>query len=222
MRLVLAAQSIFLQQGDELIPTGAEVLARFEGPDGAQLTQSNIEESGWIAIDNSVSLLAQDNLPELMAKHRTLFFNLSVETLLSKTAFALWLDRLKQMAAAFPRRIAIEISNRKLDINDRMLRQRLDLLKEEPISLVLDNAELTQGPTVALMDFEWNYCKINARDLARIEKTQLKTAIDYCRTANIHIIAERIENNRLLEAVDKLRIPFKQGFTLAKPDAHLS
>jgi EAL domain-containing protein (putative c-di-GMP-specific phosphodiesterase class I) len=219
MKLVLAAQTIFLQQGEERVPTGAEVLARFEGPDGAQLTQSNIEDAGWIAIDNSVSLLAQETLPALMRNHRTLFFNLSVETLQSKTAFALWFERLRQMAAAYPRRIAIEISNRNLDINERMLRQRLDLLKEEPISLLLDNAELTQGPSVALMDFEWNYCKISARDLARIEKTQLKSAIDYCRSANIHIIAERIENNRLLEAVSNLRIPFKQGFALAKPEA---
>ncbi len=219
MKLVLAVQTIFLQQGEELIPTGAEVLARFEGPDGAQLTQAHIEASGWVAIDNSVSLLALEKLPQLMREHRTLFFNLSVETLKSKTAFALWLDRLKEMAHAFPRRIAIEISNHDLDINDRVIRQRIDLLKDEPISLLLDNAELTQGPNVALMDFEWNYCKINARDLARIEKTQLKTAIDYCRKSNIHIIAERVENARLLDAANTLRIPFKQGFALAKPEA---
>ncbi len=218
MKLVLAIQPIFLQQGNELLAAGAEVLARFEGPDGAQLTQADIEEAGWIAIDNSVSILVQENLPQLIRQHRTLFINLSVETLLSKTAFALWFDRLREMAATFPRRIAIEISNRNLKITDNIIEQRLALIKAEPVSLVLDNAELDDGPSTVLTNFGWQYCKINARDLARIEKTRLKTAIDFCRKSNIHLIAERIENTRLLEAVNKLGIPFKQGFELAKPE----
>lgn len=219
MKLVLAVQTIFLRQGEEDIPAAGEVLARFEGPDGAQLTQANIEEAGWIVIDNSVSLLADTQMPALMRDYRALFFNLSVETLRSKTAFALWLERLRQMAAAYPRRIGIEISNRSLDVSDKVVMQRIELLAQEPVMLILDNAELDHGPSAVLTDIKWHYCKISARDLARIAGTRLKLAIDYCRLANIHIIAERIETPKLQEAVAALRIPFRQGFVLSKPQA---
>lgn len=217
MRLVLAVQTIFLRQGEEDIPAAGEVLARFEGPDGAQLTQANIEEAGWIAIDNSVSMLAETSLPSLMRQYRILFFNLSAETLLSKTAFALWLQRLRQMAALYPRRIGIEIASGKLDAGDKVLMQRIALLAQEPVILVLDNAELNNGPTAILDSIKWQYCKINAHDLTRIASTHLKFAIDYCRRNNIHLIAERIETPRLLETVSNLRIPFRQGFILEKP-----
>ena len=217
MKIILATQEIFEREENRYQGAGAEIFARFETDDGFQLTRTHIESSGWAAIDSTVSMLACEHIDEIMGQHQTVFFNVSGDTLAAPIAFALWLSRIKELAAAYPGRIGVEIAQQNAIHTNIIIQKRINLLKSASILMTLDNADLSDGPSKTLRSIEWDFCKFNMRQITTRSQAQINNSLSYCRAAGIELIAERVESPHLVEVCNKNKIQFLQGFHLGRP-----
>jgi c-di-GMP phosphodiesterase len=136
-------------------------------------------------------------LDELIGGHR-LFVNVDPSQLTEP--WELWLP---------PDRTVIELSQ--VEVTDELLAQCADL-RDHGFSLALDGFEWFEGaePLLAL-------ASIVKIDLSRVDGTERADLIERCRAHNVELLADKVENERDLEALHNEGFLLFQGVALERP-----
>ncbi|BCD63030.1 diguanylate cyclase/phosphodiesterase [Nitratiruptor sp. YY08-26] len=106
------------------------------------------------------------------------------------------------------------------------LKKRLQKLKEYGIKIAIDDFGSGYSNFEIFKYLPIDILKIDGTLIKEIEKSKVsylmvKSITSFAQAINIKVVAEFIENEKILQTVSRLNIQYGQGFYLGKPSKHL-
>lgn len=206
MKLIATPQGIFSSITGARV--GSEMLARWYVPPDVILGPSDLEQIDWGRVDMEMA----DQVLKFAALQNSqfLFLNVSMAILESKS-FQAWLTKVRGIQEAGEIQCVIEITE---SIPRELLLCNWTALKNTGAKLAMDDFGTEFSNLKRLIEYRWDFCKVDARRLAEMET---ECAIRICRASRIQVIAECVENERLFEKAVKAGVYWHQGFYLEVP-----
>jgi diguanylate cyclase (GGDEF)-like protein len=209
-----------------------ETLIRMIGDDGTLIEPNNFipiaERMGLIHdIDLWVVNKAIDILAELPNKHRDTSFNIN----LSSRAFqdAALLPLLKEKLAQtgiHANRITFEITETAAIANFSQTREMILNIRELGCRFALDDFGSGFSSFNYIKEFPVDYLKIDGAFITnllhdQVDQTLIKSMIEIAKKLNKKIVAEFVENKKVLDLLIEYGADYAQGFYIGKPSPEL-
>lgn len=188
----------------------AEILARWNDRGRVLTAAQQPEPVDWGWVDIEVAKYIQTN-PHCWEVYRSLFINVSEQTLCSDQHFQTWAGLITGLAMELPCQIVIEITE---GIQDYTLAKRWDALVRLGGMFALDDFGDEHSTIDRLSQYNWHYCKFDAK---RIVTLVDYPAFHYCRTKGINLVAEQIETGLQEDSAKLCGILMQQGYRHGKP-----
>ncbi|HDO1191531.1 TPA: EAL domain-containing protein [Aeromonas salmonicida] len=190
----------------------AEVLARwYDG--GRVVSPSNIKTVvNWGAVDIEVARFIENNISFFDNKYRTLFINVSEQTLGTDKVFRPWAEIINHITRVSGARIVIEITE---SVQDSSLADRWNELAMLGGELALDDYGDLHSSIKRLRQYPWGYCKFDTRNIHSIID---RAAIQYCLDNGVELIAEQVETKLQEDSARSFGLLLQQGFYHGSPE----
>ncbi|QJA06229.1 GGDEF domain-containing protein [Thermosulfurimonas marina] len=220
--LVLALQPVINTESGQTV--FYEVLARYISEDERTLSAGafmlSVEDLGLFEeLDRQIlykALVLLRESPEL----GKLAINLSQEYVYQNLArdLSAWVKDLK----VFPEDLILEINERKSGFSPLVLAQKLSLLKAEGYLLSLDDFGVETSNLFLLRDIPWDFVKVDGRFVRGLLTNEFDRLVlgflSRCaRQRDFRLVAEQVEEERVLREVRKFGVPYAQGFYCGEP-----
>lgn len=153
--------------------------------------------------------------------HLTTAINISPAQLRSSTIVGELADTAKRFGVS-PERITLEITETLLMVNDARTLRLLNQLKEHGFSLALDDFGTGYSSLAYLRDFPFDRLKIDRRFIKGVDQDPQALAIveamvNFGQILNHEVIAEGIETEQEMQAMQRAGCTHLQGFVFSKP-----
>lgn len=196
---------------------GYEVLAR-HCPQGAQKAHAfvvPIDAWGWWMVD----LAVVDRLISRPPVAGFITINVSPETLCSAWAWPLWIEGVRRIVEPHQMQIAVEISERAVDVCPRTMTDRIQSLHDLGVPVGLDDLVESDPDQVLNLYFRhsWDFVKIDWRPVTRGDHRQIAEVLMACRERSISTVLEGVETEHDLECARNMGADLVQGFGVHCP-----
>jgi diguanylate cyclase (GGDEF)-like protein len=167
------------------------------------------------------------NSYSLAERPELLFVNTCPETLMNNTLFFETCDSLVD-AFHFPReQIVLEITEESMISNYAFFRQSLEMYRRLGYKIAIDDFGAGYGGLKMLSTIEPDFVKIDRHFIANIDRATIKyNLVDAIATAchriGIAVVAEGIEREEELAALQNTGIQYLQGYLLGSPAAEMN
>ena len=121
-----------------------------------------------------------------------------------------------------PDQIVLEITERTYVVYQELFREVLARFRQQSFRIAVDDVGTGYSNLTSLADIEPDYLKFDNVFVRGIDRRQtkqdlLEALLCFARKMHTQVIAEGIENEEELKTLRALRVPFGQGFLLARP-----
>jgi len=118
--------------------------------------------------------------------------------------------------------IVLEITERTYVVYQELFREVLARFRQQGFRIAVDDVGTGYSSLASLADIEPDYLKFDTVFVRGIDRHPTKqelldALLSFARKMHTQVIAEGIENEQELETLRSLRVPFGQGFLLARP-----
>lgn len=209
-----------------------ETLIRMIGDDGKLVEPINFipvaEKMGLIHdIDLWVVNRAIDILHELPEKHKDISFNINLSSYAFQDTALLPLLREKlDKTGIEARRITFEITETAAVANFSQTRDMIMNIRELGCQFALDDFGSGFSSFNYIKEFPVDYLKIDGAFITNllhdpIDQTLIKSMIEIARKLNKKIVAEFVENRKVLDLLMQYGTDYAQGYFIGKPSPQL-
>ena len=209
-----------------------ETLIRMIGDDGKLVEPINFipvaEKMGLIHdIDLWVVNRAIDILHELPEKHKDISFNINLSSYAFQDTALLPLLREKlDKTGIEARRIPFEITETAAVANFSQTRDMIMNIRELGCQFALDDFGSGFSSFNYIKEFPVDYLKIDGAFITNllhdpIDQTLIKSMIEIARKLNKKIVAEFVENRKVLDLLMQYGTDYAQGYFIGKPSPQL-
>lgn len=206
---------------------GYEALSR--GPEGSYLEPADrlfgfSERAGLVGELEQLCVERALTSAHRLPLGSTIFVNLSVGGLEFLETKARGLARLVRQSGWSPREMVLELTERTYSENPKVLRQRVEALRQEGFRIAIDDMGTGYASFHVLADLRPDYIKLDrllVHDLASEPiKRNLVTAITgFAHTSQSLVIAEGVERQEDARVLQELGIYLVQGYLFGQPKA---
>lgn len=210
MQVVPVVQSILCVEQQKLC--GIELLCRLQEREGLLSPYGRVKPKEWAIIDllmiNQVLPVAQ----QLLSHAPKLFLNVSAASLDNDQDFDRWQSALALLIQHLDAPVVLEISEQ---IDTTLLKRRWpELMQLNGVELAIDDFGDENSSFCRLLDYQWHYCKFDARMITKIPHIM---ALRMCEHNNTDVIVERVETTAISQQCQDLGISNQQGFLFSYP-----
>ncbi|PHR58431.1 MAG: hypothetical protein COA44_03025 [Arcobacter sp.] len=121
-----------------------------------------------------------------------------------------------------PKQIGLEILEENSIVNNEMIKERLDILSQKGMSIIIDDFGAECSNFGQLIDLPISVLKIDGmfiKDLPENPKHQIisEAIVGFAGKLNIPTVAEFVHSQAVLDKVTQMGVTYAQGFHLGKP-----
>lgn len=133
-----------------------------------------------------------------------------------------FIDKMLRKYNVNPKQIGIEILEENSIVNNTMIKERLDILADKGMSIIIDDFGAECSNFGQLIDLPISVLKIDGmfvKDLPENPKHQIisESIVGFASRLQIPTVAEFVHSQEVLDIVTKMGVTYAQGFHLGEP-----